>query len=764
MSENRKVEIGIQGNASGLTHAVKDSDKALDVLDGSVKTTEKTLGGLDRTVKGTGKTLGGFDRTATEAGAALGTLGRDAQASGNDLGAFERRAEQASRATTHLGRASQSIRTTGKVLSWGSDKIINQYTALAGGAGLGLAVKKQIDYQAQLQQMMINARDATTGQVGGESFVKAYSGMDAQIKTTSMATGVSMGNIAEGIQRVIDASGDFDLAKGHMKDFAETAVATGSDFSDVAMLANSLVHTANLDPSKLREFLNVLVTQGKTGALTMKDYATEGPRMFTVMSQFGKLSLNGLYSFGALQQVAQKATADPAMARTAILTMARDVAERKQFMHKMKEYNLYVKNWDTMDMADLVKTMIVKAKGDARKVMPMFTGDAQSVLMSMANDYKTHGSFTEYDSFVEAGKKAHEANKDVIGEDFLSKLGIADTQIRRLSNAIQALSSDMLASPLDELTDGLKWINAHGDLTRLALEGITGSLVAMAGVIGYMKLATLIGEFNAIRGAGKKGAGALGEVASASTLGIQRVYVVNLPGGMGGTGGASSSEAGVILDRWGNPIRTSRSPTTSGTTIPTSSRLGQIGRRMAPGALMAATGIVASFADNGNTVRGWGGALGSAAGTALGSFGGPIGMMIGSQIGATAGPELAEWLANAYDEYAPKEHKTLGGRVQQDGDYVANGTTNRKRWSDAAPSDQTSHLQRVAAEVNKTASANGDFFKHISLNVETHVASDGTAKTNIWGENADKIPVSTGFFKEASDSLGSLTPSWAGRR
>ena len=769
------VKVGIEGNAKGLVTAAKDGDKALGELENTAKGTGKALVVLDKetktlatTTKASDKALGGLEDTAKDTGEALGTLGKGAQESGRSMEGFERRTEAASRAATHLGKASQSIRTTGKVLAWGSDKIVNQYTALAGGAGIGLATKQAMDFNHAMTMTAIGARDAA-GKIDGIDMSAWLLKTTAAVKTVSEETGAPMGEIAAGIDQIKSKTGNIHQATTEMEMLTKAAIGTGASVSDIFGLASQLDAKVGIKGTEqMRQALTLLMEQGQSGSFELKDMVDNGERLFTAMAQYNKIGskdpMENLRSFGALLQMGKNAAGGPAEATTAMERMGAFMSNVKKVEKQLGKTGIRVKLDPRASIETNLKTIIVQASKTKRdlalralKSSDAFGEEGGRLMDALANEYAVGRGFQQMDSFKTAGGDLAKSTSLMSAYEKASSDAYGQTM--KLKSLIVSWSHDMVGGgALSPLVAGMRLLSEHAAATKMALTGIAGLLGAAVLTVGALKAKGLFEEARGLF-SGKKGSGALGDLVSTSTLGVQRVFVVNLPGGMGGVGGAASSESGVILDQWGKPIRSSRGPATSGSTIPTSSRWGQIGRRMAPGAIMAATGIVASFADNGDTVRGWGGALGSAAGAALGFFGGPLGMMIGSQIGATAGPELAEYLANAYDKYASKER-----RIQQDGGYTANGTANRSRLSDLAPSDQTSHLQRFAAEANKTtASANGDFFKHISLNVETHVASDGTAKTSIWGENSDKIPVSTGVFKEASSRglVDSLTPGWA---
>jgi len=152
--------------------------------------------------------------------------------------------------------------------------------------------------------------------------------------------------------------------------------------------------------------------------------------------------------------------------------------------------------------------------------------------------------------------------------------------------------------------------------------------------------------------------------------------------------------------------------------------------------------------------------------------------MIGQQIGDYAGlffgntiGQLAKDVEAQQKQKRDADHADITGSAKQAkfkeymniSDVTFNDPSNLQRAAEqgaksSAGSRFMSGLSKVSEEDARKILPN------ISLNVETHVAMDGTSKTRISGVNSDKIPVSTGFFKEASDSLGSLTPPWAGKR
>jgi len=560
------MTLALKGDPSGLVTASKAGEKAVDGLEKSVKGTGEAIDKkLVPAVKTGDKALDALDHAAKDTGLALGGLGHEAQTSGDDLTNFGRKAEQASQAATRLGRASQSIKTTGKVLAWGSSKIMNQYTGLAGGAGIGLATKQAMDFNHAMTMTAIGARDAA-GKIDDTDMSSWLLKTTAAVKKVSEETGAPMGEIAAGIDQIKSKTGNIHQATTEMEMLTKAAIGTGASVSDIFGLASQLDAKVGIKGTEqMRQALTLLMEQGQSGSFELKDMVDNGERLFTAMAQYNKIGskdpMENLRSFGALLQMGKNAAGGPAEATTAMERMGAFMSNVKKVEKQLGKTGIHVKLDPRASIETNLKTIIVKASKTKRdlalralKSSDAFGEEGGRLMDALANEYAAGRGFQQMDSFKTAGGDL--AKSTSLMSAFKEASSDAYGQANKLKALVVSWSHDMVGgAALSPLTDAMRWINEHGDLTKQVLTGMAASLVAMAVAVGGMKLATLVGEFNAIRGAGGKGkAGGLAG-AAASMGGATPVYVVNLPGsalaGAAAKGGAAAEGAAAQAARRG---------------------------------------------------------------------------------------------------------------------------------------------------------------------------------------------------------------------
>lgn len=761
---NQAVNIAITGNASSLVTAAKTGEKALDGLGKGAKDTGKQIDGMGEEAGQTERKVKELGKESAQTESEVKDLGRGARTTGSDVESFGQKAEKAARSTSNLGRASHSLRTTGKVLAWGSEKVINQYTALAGGAGIGLALKAQVELNDQITQMGIAARDSQTGMVQGKSFASWAESTKRTVMDVSKATGQSAEELTSGMQAIIQRTGDMGLATSSLQLMGETATASGASVAEVGALIANLGQKADIKgPEQMRQAITLLLAQGKSGAFELKDMVTNGERLFSVMSLFGKGGVGGLKSFGAFVQMARTATGSAEQASTAVERLGAFMSNVKKVEKHLASAGIHVKLDEKADMETNIKKIISATGGKFSELSLKRLSSSQAfgeegirAISMMANEYAAGNGFKMFDSFKEAGGDLQK-NGMLMG-DFSIRVQDSKLQMQRLVATLKDFADKNLSGPLAGLTKMMSFFNSNAETTDRLIRLITKGLIAMAAVAAAVKIHKTFQEFRGIFGGSRSVGGKGGLLGQVSGMDVQRVYVVNM--GAAGLGGGSGMGGFEPASEFIGPQRPA-------------SAWSRWGRSAAMGTGIAALGAVMAFSEDGNTATGWGRALGGAAGVALGAFGGPIGMMIGQQIGDTVGGILGDVIDHAEADVRAEtrrkmdaDHKDITGkeRLREFARSDATGGENLQRAASAAAKNGIGqsrfmgYQEANAADAKQAGITAEDLKKlNIVLNVETHVAGDGSTRTKVSQD------ASTGFFKSATDSMGSLAPAWRPR-
>lgn len=732
------LTIGVRIDSSGLQTGVKQGTKALDSLDGEVRKVSKDT-----------KVLGvESDRTEQEIRDVASTSNRASQS----VAALGRSTERSAKQAAELGRNLHNIQTSGKLLAYGSDKILNSYSVIAGGAGFAAAAKSAVSLRHELVQMGIAARDMT-GQVAGMSFAHWLESTHEKILKTSVATGQSADSLTAGMRAIVQRTGNMKQAVDQIELMGQAATATGAAVDEVSALASQLDQKAGVKGvDAMRQALTLFIAQGKTGAFEMRDMVTQGETLMSVLPLFGGKGMEGLKSFGAFIQMARTAVGSGAEAATTIEALGRVMANIPEVEKKLAKVGLHVKLDRNGSMEDNIKRIIIASNGDLKRLTASgaFEREGVRAIQTLANQYASGRGFEMFDQFKSAGGDL--AKNTMLMDDFATATNDAQVQMQMLFAQIRSVSDKMLTGTIGGITRFMRSINSDSKGTQEVIRHIIKDLILVASIAGAVKLYKMGREIKDILGPRRGGAaGGVGDaLGSTGMAGVQRVFVVNLPGG--GMAGIGPNSSGVILDRWGNPIPTSGG--IGGASAGRPSAWNRWGRSTAIGAGIAGAGAFDSFSTYGNTPEGWGGAAGSAMGTTVGMLlGGPVGAMIGERIGNFIGVTLSSEISKSVDDFE-----------------------NRKRAEDAADPFGGERSRKFLGKTDATAiyaqrpisDKNSGFLdqfkasnltKQDSLNLQiiNQIAADGSSTTRLRGADAWAVKVTNQF-----DSLPpGIRPGWA---
>lgn len=527
MAEELKVRI--TADAKGLAQGAQEASKAVAGLDGRIRDANgRFIKGGAQAAKATRELTDGVD-AAKKATEGLGDSGSDS------FREYQQGAERAASATRRIGTEARRLNSVGSLIERGAPRALNQFTGLVAGGGILLAAKQSMDFNAQLTQLALNAKDAK-GQLNGKDFSVGMTDLHDQIMAVTAATGKAPEELLAGMNAIVERTGDLQLATSTLGLMGKVSLATGAEVSDVGGLISNLSEKAKVGGDAMKSMLEILLSQGKTGAFTMKELSTEGERLFSVFPQFGKLGEEGLRSFGAFVQMAKKG-GNAAEASTSIASLAAELSDVSLLSQKMKKagiggVQLFNKNGTKRSTEDIVKDIVVAAKGNADKISMVFGESARKTVLQLANEYAAGNGFAMFEKFKGA------EGKGVIDADSAAMLATAAGQMGLLTAQVRLFSDEVLSAPLGKLTEFLVYVNSHGEATKLVFQGIALALATLAGTVAMIKGREFVGWMKESLSAGKgTTVGVDGKQQKFAMGGVQQVFVTNMPsGGMGGGG------------------------------------------------------------------------------------------------------------------------------------------------------------------------------------------------------------------------------------
>lgn len=188
----------------------------------------------------------------------------------------------------------------GSFLGKAGASMVGNIGARAFGAASGFLQEQAVNaysYQDALKRLQIQS-----GKTAAE-----MSAVDAAITSSSNATGIAKSEVMDAARKYVSLTGDLDGATASVKSWARAAQASESSVADIASTAQALRDNLKIDPKDTEAAFAALITQGKEGAVELKDLAGLMSQITPLMAQFGGgTGLGGLRELGASVQVVRK--------------------------------------------------------------------------------------------------------------------------------------------------------------------------------------------------------------------------------------------------------------------------------------------------------------------------------------------------------------------------------------------------------------------------------------------------------------------------
>ncbi|WP_186121159.1 phage tail tape measure protein [Burkholderia gladioli] len=554
------------------------------------------------------------------------------------------------------------------------------------------------NFQAIIRDISIKAGIARTQQ---------ETAMGLRIRKDAADNGIGRNELAEAINQMVAGGMDLDRALNFGPLVAKFVIGQGATPVETAKMIQALQQNAEIvDPRQMAQALEGIAYLGKEGSFESVDMARWFPVLLAEMKKIGITGLDSVTQLGAMLQVQMKTAGNADEAANNLKNWFSKIGsgetERNyakagvDYQAKMRE--AIGKGWSTLEASFVLARAYIervdpeKAKqlaGAAKQFnAEMDPAKRQAQMAAFAETMKTGDLFN--DMQVKAALTAYMQNADLYNE-LKTNAQKASGEIQKDLEARRETSKQIWSEVGQQWDDAMRSIgDALRPVTDLAgkaakglggtvreaadkAPGVTAAVVGVAGAAvayrgakalwnigrGVFDIArgTVLGRSGARGGAGKGGAAgkALDALAGAAG-GVQRVFVVNMPGGTGGLGGGLSDvPAGVGKGRAGGrgaarggrigrALRAGRS--LFGKVAPYAGKIALAGTILKVGFAAKDAYAVASSTDTrerkatqfaGIAGSLAGGFAGAKIGALVGAFGGPIGAAVGGVIGGAIG-------------------------------------------------------------------------------------------------------------------------------
>ncbi len=326
---------------------------------------------------------------------------------------------------------------------------------------LGEQGKAVFDFEDRLNRLQI-----ATGKTPEE--MRAFA---ASVRAASNETGMGADQILEGAQAYVALTGDMDGAIAKQRQFAQIAQATGSQVSDIAGAAAALKQNLGVVDDDTIAAFSALATQGKAGAIELKDLAAQLSTIAPQWAMFkGGTGMQGLKELGATLQVVKRGFGgDASQTVTGLQSLLTALVANAPKLKKAK-VNVFERDPKTG-----AKVM--------RNVLDIVGDISNSKLMKDPTKLeKAFGRVEAYRAFLQLAK-----NRDAL-DDLISKSGDAGVIQRDLQARLESSAGRMQVA----------WEHAKNKVAELftpeRIDAFTGAIENLVAKIG--PLVSALGTIN----------------------------------------------------------------------------------------------------------------------------------------------------------------------------------------------------------------------------------------------------------------------------
>ena len=586
--------------------------------------------------------------------------------------------------------------------------------AVKFGAAVAVPATISANYQAIIRDIALKAGIARTEQEAS---------MGVRIRRDATANGINRNELAEAVNQMVAAGMEVDRALDFAPLVAKFSVGQGATSVETAKMIQSLQQNAKIgDPAAMGRALEAIAFLGKAGSFESADMARWFPVLLAEMQKIGITGQDSVTQLGAMLQVQMKTAGNADEAANNLKNWFSKIGSNEtasnykkagvDYDAKMQE--AITKGWSTLEasfvlarayiertdpakakqLANAAKSINGEADPAKRKAQiaafedTMKTGD-------LFNDMQVKAALTAYlqnaDLYQQLKKDSAQANGEIAKDladrrDASKQVWSEVTQqwndaMRSIGDALRPVT-DAAGHAAKSTGEGLAKITDAAPKTTLAVAGVAAAFIGYRGAKSLFQIgrgaidiargAALVGRSGAIsKGSAGGVAGRVAQaVGGAVAGGVQRVFVVNLGGGLASAAGAVAADLGAAgaaaasgsaasggrLARLGRAARG-----LVGRVMPYAGKLAMAGTVLKLG--MAATnayGVATSDQGRAEKAKGFGGIAGSLAGgvlgakvgAAIGALGGPIGAVVGGLAGGAVGAYAGEKALGAVAKWA----------------------------------------------------------------------------------------------------------------
>lgn len=329
-------------------------------------------------------------------------------------------------------------------------------------------------------------RSLTRLQIAAGRTPAEMEGFRAKMSEVSQATGIARGELVAGAAAYTALTGDAAGAETAMGMFAKVANASGASMADIAKTAAAMKDNLGIEPKDFQAGFDVLITQGKAGAIELNELATLLAGLAPSFAQFkGGGGAKGLADLGAAFQVARKGFGSAAEAATGVRALMVSINRNaKKFQDagvKIFQKNPRTGKKELRGFNDIL-TSIDKKQFDSTKLFELFGSDEakRAYDQQIANRDLARQLSTE-----SQGSNAVEKDHQKWMESSAGRMQTAWNSLREsIANALTPERIEAFAKVMERV------VGLAGDAAKIFEGWLTGNSPIQRGIRKYLGYST----------------------------------------------------------------------------------------------------------------------------------------------------------------------------------------------------------------------------------------------------------------------------------
>lgn len=192
-----------------------------------------------------------------------------------------------------------------------------------GGVAAGVTGRAMSFAEDVGRDVLAVEKAMTRLQIAGGATAVEMATFRQRMLEVSTATGVAQRDLVAGAAAYQGLTGDAAGARSSIALFAKVANASGAEMADIAKTAASLRDNLQIDPANFQQAFDILITQGKAGAIELNELSTLLSGLAPSFAAFkGGVGVSGLADLGAAFQITRKGFGSAAEASTGLRAFA----------------------------------------------------------------------------------------------------------------------------------------------------------------------------------------------------------------------------------------------------------------------------------------------------------------------------------------------------------------------------------------------------------------------------------------------------------